>query len=207
MDAAIAPLPDCGICPQFVAYTCVAPISSTLPSFVFLECEENLPARPLMDCAGGFAGENGLDNHGFRERRFMATSNAAASKSGLYADPREHWLALRREEIIDPQRPIVDPHHHLWDRGGQRYLIEEITDDIASGHNIVATVYVDCRSIYRAHGLEAFRPVGEVEFANGVAAMSASGGPGPAAVCAGKRREQRSIIAQLPSPLWSAQPT
>jgi predicted TIM-barrel fold metal-dependent hydrolase len=115
----------------------------------------------------------------------MATSTAAASKSGLYADPREDWLALRQEEIIDPQRPIVDPHHHLWDRGGQHYMIEEIVDDIASGHNIIATVYVDCRSMYRAHGPEAFRPVGEVEFANGVAAMSASGGYGPAAICAG----------------------
>ena len=108
-----------------------------------------------------------------------------ASKSGLYADPREDWLALHIEEVIDPQRPIVDPHHHLWDRGGQRYMIEEMTDDIASGHNIVATVYVDCRSMYRAVGPEAFRPVGEVEFANGVAAMSASGGYGKAAVCAG----------------------
>jgi predicted TIM-barrel fold metal-dependent hydrolase len=115
----------------------------------------------------------------------MATSTAAASKSGLYADPRPDWLALRQEEIIDPQRPIVDPHHHLWDRGGQHYMIEEIVDDIASGHNIVATVYVDCRSMYRAHGPEAFRPVGEVEFANGVAAMSASGGYGAAAICAG----------------------
>jgi predicted TIM-barrel fold metal-dependent hydrolase len=112
-------------------------------------------------------------------------STAAASKSGLYADPRPDWLALRTEEIIDPARPIVDPHHHLWDRGGQRYLIEDMADDIASGHNIVATVYVDCRSMYRAHGPEAFRPVGEVEFANGVAAMSASGGYGPAAICAG----------------------
>ena len=115
----------------------------------------------------------------------MATGNAAASSSGLYADPRGDWLALRLEEIIDPARPIVDPHHHLWDRGGQRYMIEEIVDDIGSGHNIVATVYVDCRSMYRAQGPEAFRPVGEVEFANGVAAMSASGGYGPAAICAG----------------------
>ncbi|HEX5232853.1 MAG TPA: amidohydrolase family protein [Bradyrhizobium sp.] len=115
----------------------------------------------------------------------MVTGKSAPSKSGLYADPREDWLAQRREEIIDPQRPIVDPHHHLWDRGGQRYLIEEMTDDIASGHNIVATVYVDCRSMYRATGPEAFRPVGEVEFANGVAAMSASGGYGKAAICAG----------------------
>jgi predicted TIM-barrel fold metal-dependent hydrolase len=115
----------------------------------------------------------------------MTTSTAAISKSGLYADPRPDWLALRREEVIDPTRPIVDPHHHLWDRGGQRYLIEEITDDIASGHNVIATVYVEARSMYRANGPEAFRPVGEIEFANGAAAMSASGGYGPATICAG----------------------
>jgi predicted TIM-barrel fold metal-dependent hydrolase len=115
----------------------------------------------------------------------MTASKAAASKSGLYADPRPDWLALRKEEVLDPQRPIVDPHHHLWDRGGQRYLVEEMVDDIASGHNIIATVYVEARSMYRASGPEALRPVGEVEFANGVAAISASGGYGPAAICAG----------------------
>jgi predicted TIM-barrel fold metal-dependent hydrolase len=115
----------------------------------------------------------------------MSVSTAPASASGLYADPREDWLAQYAEEIIDPKRPIVDPHHHLWDRGGLRYMIEEMSTDIASGHNIIATVYVDCRSMYRAKGAEAFRPVGEVEFANGVAAMSASGGYGPAQICAG----------------------
>jgi predicted TIM-barrel fold metal-dependent hydrolase len=115
----------------------------------------------------------------------MAVSTAPASKSGLYADPREDWLAQHREAIIDPGRPIVDPHHHLWDRGGLRYMIEEMADDIASGHNIVATVYVDCRSMYRAAGPAAFRPVGEVEFANGVAAMAASGAYGKALICAG----------------------
>src|ERR1700692_3522688 len=105
--------------------------------------------------------------------------------SSLFADPREDWLSLRKEEILDPARPIVDPHHHLWDRGGQRYLIEELAADIASGHNIVATVYVEARSMYRAGGPEALRPVGEVEFANGAAAMSASGGYGTASICAG----------------------
>jgi predicted TIM-barrel fold metal-dependent hydrolase len=115
----------------------------------------------------------------------MATSTAAVAKSGLFADPREDWLALHSEDVIDPARIIVDPHHHLWDRGGQRYMIEEMAADIATGHNVVATVYVDCRSMYRAKGPEAFRPVGEVEFANGVAAMSASGAYGPAAICAG----------------------
>jgi predicted TIM-barrel fold metal-dependent hydrolase len=115
----------------------------------------------------------------------MAVSTASASKSGLYADPREDWLAQHTEDIIDPARAIVDPHHHLWDRGGLRYMIEEMADDIASGHNIVATVYVDCRSMYRSSGPEAFRPVGEVEFANGVAAMAASGSYGKALICAG----------------------
>jgi len=112
-------------------------------------------------------------------------SNAPASSSGLYADPREDWLALHNEELLDPTRPIVDPHHHLWDRGGQRYLIEELAADLGSGHNVVATVYVEARSMYRAGGPEPLRPVGEVEFANGAAAMSASGGYGPAAICAG----------------------
>jgi predicted TIM-barrel fold metal-dependent hydrolase len=115
----------------------------------------------------------------------MATSTAPASPTGLFAEPREDWLAQHSEDVLDPGRPIVDPHHHLWDRGGQRYLIEDITADIASGHNVIASVYVEARSMYRAGGPEAFRPVGEVEFANGAAAMSASGGYGPAQICAG----------------------
>src|SRR5260370_33426420 len=108
----------------------------------------------------------------------MATSNAPASKSGLYADPREDWLALRKEEVIDPRRPIVDPHHHLWDRGGQRYLIEEMAADIGSGHNIVATVYVEARSMDRAIGPETLRPVGEVEVADAAASMVGEGREG-----------------------------
>jgi predicted TIM-barrel fold metal-dependent hydrolase len=110
---------------------------------------------------------------------------APISKAGLFADPRPDWLQLCHEEIIDPSRPIVDPHHHLWDREGQRYLVEDIAADIGSGHNIIATVYVEARSMYRAYGPEALRPVGEVEFANGAAAMSASGRYGRAAICAG----------------------
>jgi predicted TIM-barrel fold metal-dependent hydrolase len=115
----------------------------------------------------------------------MVASTLPSAKTGLYADPRPDWLAQRQEAVLDPTRVIVDPHHHLWDRGGQRYLLDEITTDIASGHNVVATVYVEARSMYRAKGPESFHPVGEVEFANGAAAMSASGGYGPAAVCAG----------------------
>jgi predicted TIM-barrel fold metal-dependent hydrolase len=116
----------------------------------------------------------------------MVASTLPSAKTGLYADPRPDWLALHEEQVLDPARPIVDPHHHLWDRGGgQRYLLDELTSDIASGHNVIATVYVEARSMYRANGPEVFRPVGEVEFANSAAAMSASGGYGTAAVCAG----------------------
>ena len=69
------------------------------------------------------------------ERRIRSTGTAPASKSGLYADPREDWLALHTEDVIDPARRIVDPHHHLWDRGGQRYMLEEMVADIATGRS------------------------------------------------------------------------
>src|SRR6201987_6447114 len=110
----------------------------------------------------------------------MVASTLPSPRSGLYADPNEQWLTHHTEAVHDPARPIIDPHHQLWDRGGVRYMMEEMTDDIAMGHNVIATVYVEARSFYRASGPEAFRPVGEVEFVNGVAAMSASGGPGTA---------------------------
>jgi predicted TIM-barrel fold metal-dependent hydrolase len=135
----------------------------------------------------------------------MATSNAPASKSGLYADPRQDWLALRKEEVVDPARPIIDPHHHLWDRGGQRYLIEEMAADIASGHNIIASVYVEARSMYRAGGPEALRPLGEVEFANGAAAMSASGCYGPAAICAGIVGHANLLLGEAARPVLEAE--
>jgi predicted TIM-barrel fold metal-dependent hydrolase len=132
-------------------------------------------------------------------------STLPTTRSGLYADPREDWLAQRTEEVIDPARPIVDPHHHLWDRGGQRYLIEDIAADIASGHNIIATVYVEARSMYRASGPEALRSVGEVEFANGAAAMSASGGYGPAAICAGIVGHVNLLLGEAARPVLEAE--
>ena len=95
------------------------------------------------------------------------------------------WLAQVSEDIIEPERPICDPHHHLWDRAGSRYLLDELIADTGSGHNIVSTVFVECGSMYRADGPEALRPVGETEFVNGVAAMSASGGYGAMRACAG----------------------
>ena len=99
---------------------------------------------------------------------------------------RPDWLASRREEALEPDLPIVDPHHHLIDRPESgTYLLTDLLADIHSGHNVVATVYLEWLSMYRADGPVEMRPVGEIEFANGVAAMAASGGYGKTRVCAG----------------------
>src|SRR5260370_16789618 len=99
---------------------------------------------------------------------------------------RPEWLARRREEILEPELPIVDPHPHLVDRANPgRYLLPELLADTSSGHNITATVYLEWLSMYRADGPIPLRPVGEVEFANGVAAIADSGAYGPTKVCAG----------------------
>ena len=101
--------------------------------------------------------------------------------------PSDHdqWLALTVEEALEPDLPICDTHHHLWhDRNGRRYLLDEFLADTRSGHNVTSTVYMDCGSMYRGSGPQEMRPVGEVEFANGVAAMCASGDLGPTRVAA-----------------------
>jgi len=90
------------------------------------------------------------------------------------------WLALTSEPPLEPQLPICDPHHHFWDRRlvripYQRYLLDELVADTASGHNVRSTVFIECRSMYRHDGPAEMRPVGEVEFVQGQAAMSASG--------------------------------
>src|SRR5436190_21887762 len=108
-----------------------------------------------------------------------------------------------REEILEPELPIVDPHHHLWIRpkgalppaphhpfvaaiaNVDRYLIDELIADMMSGHNVRATVFLECRAMYRADGPESLRCVGETEFVNGQAAISAGGLFGDVRACAG----------------------
>ena len=84
--------------------------------------------------------------------------------------PNRAWLALHHEEILEPGLPIIDPHHHLWDRGGDRYFLDELLADTESGHNIVATVFAQCHWAYRTDGPEELRPVGETEFVVEIAA-------------------------------------
>ncbi|BCW89569.1 hypothetical protein sos41_27350 [Alphaproteobacteria bacterium SO-S41] len=110
------------------------------------------------------------------------------------------------EAILEPDLPIVDPHHHLWDRRpllaaagdtgpvkhgfenvmrrSPLYLLDQLLADTGSGHNIRATVYLECGAMYRAGAPAPLRPVGEVEFVNGVAAMAASGIYGSTLACA-----------------------
>ncbi len=107
------------------------------------------------------------------------------------------------EEIIEPELPIIDPHHHLWDirtllaafpeplhpfietaKEHPYYTFDEFHADLSRGHNVVGTVFMECSAFYRADGEERLKVVGEVEFANGVAAQGASGLYGDVRPCA-----------------------
>jgi L-fuconolactonase len=121
-----------------------------------------------------------------------------------HAPVRTDWLARRREAIIEPERVIVDPHHHLWDRPGARYLAHDLLDDTASGHRIAATVFIQSRSMLRASGDPAYAPLGEVEFANGAAAMGASGVYGETRICAGIVGAANLMLGDAAEPVLAA---
>jgi L-fuconolactonase len=108
----------------------------------------------------------------------MATNDRAA-------EVHDAWLNQVTEQPLEPALPIIDPHHHLWDHPGSRYLLDEILADTGTGHRVLATVFVECFSKYRADGPEPLKPVGETEFVNGIAAQSASGQYGDTRIAAG----------------------
>ena len=109
----------------------------------------------------------------------------------------EQWIAKETPEpALEPDLPIIDPHHHLWDQRKfpkrpesfrqEVYLCEEISNDIGeSGHNVVQTVFAQCGAFYRADGPEEMRCVGETDFVHGVAAMSRAGLYGDVRLCTG----------------------
>ena len=97
------------------------------------------------------------------------------------------------EDILEPELPIIDPHHHLWDlrpvlaafpeprhdfletlAGAPHYTFDQLQADTgggrADGHNVIATVFMECGAFYDASRGEDLKVVGEVEFVNGVAA-------------------------------------
>ncbi len=107
------------------------------------------------------------------------------------------------EAILEPDLPIIDPHHHLWDlralmpafpeprhpfieaiAGAAYYTFDQLHADVTTGHNVIGTCFMECGAFYRANSSDEMKPVGEVEFVNGVAAQSASGLYGDLRACA-----------------------
>ena len=101
------------------------------------------------------------------------------------ATEHQAWLAQHVEEVIEPDRAIVDPHHHFWWRPPDAYQLPELLADLGSGHDVRATVFVQNSAMYRADGPEPLRPVGETDYINGAAAVGASGLFGAVRPCAG----------------------
>jgi L-fuconolactonase len=83
------------------------------------------------------------------------------------------WLALTQEPTLEPEIAICDPHHHFWDFRSaripyQRYLLHELVADFDCGHSVRSTVFIEARAMYRPGGPLEMRPVGEVEFVQGL---------------------------------------
>ena len=145
---------------------------------------QSVSRRTLLSGTAGLLGGAALSPGAVLAQNPGPASTGAAPTSSYnphYPDPA--WLALRQEEIIEPELEIVDPHHHLWDRPGNRFLLDQLLADVDSGHKITETVFIECGSMYRAEGPTEMKPVGETEFVNGTAAMSASGQYGTTRLC------------------------
>lgn len=111
-------------------------------------------------------------------------AQAYTYRGATYRDPTAlaAWLSgAPIEAPLEPELPIFDPHHHIWDNPKRgRYLFHDFLADVnESGHAIRRTIFAECEAMYRADGPKEFRPLGEIEFVRGVAAMSACGQYGP----------------------------
>jgi len=95
------------------------------------------------------------------------------------------WLDRVHEEIVEPERRIVDPHHHLWGEGGALpYSLDDLWADTGSGHRVEQTVFMECGAEYRSEGPEHLRSLGEVEFVTEMASRTANEGGGRAQIAA-----------------------
>src|SRR6266446_7945833 len=101
-----------------------------------------------------------------------------------YPNPNPFWLDQHVEQIIEPELPIIDPHHHIWEQEGNRYLLDALINDLATGHNIIATVFVQAHYAYRDFGPQELRSVGETEQIENFAQQAKRRGV-QSAVCAG----------------------
>lgn len=77
---------------------------------------------------------------------------------------RLDWIKSGQEAPVDSEQIIIDPHHHLWERGGSRYRAEELSEDTSRGHTVTDTVFVECLANYRKEARSELRSIGETEF-------------------------------------------
>jgi len=143
--------------------------------------EPAISRRTVLTASAGLVGAAALASNA----ALAQAPTAAPQMPAVQAPVRNDWLAKRTEEILEPELPIIDPHHHLWDKPRYTYLFPDLLADVGSGHKIVATMYEQAREMYRADGPEELQSLGETEFVNGVAAMSASGKYGATRCIAG----------------------
>ena len=171
-----------------------APLAAQEPVFrdLTLESVQSLPARggawevPLPARFRALEVDvRALENLLDRAPAERSTAAAPVLLALPYPDGTDKLFRLEESPILEPELPIIDTHHHLWDQRGHRYFLTDYLADAATGHNLVASVFMECHSMYRATGPDAMRPVGETEFVAGQAAMSDSGGYGTARVAAG----------------------
>ncbi|MCR8720868.1 amidohydrolase family protein [Pseudomonas syringae USA007] len=122
-------------------------------------------------------------------RELLALAPPLLLATGLRAQPSNRMdfrqlAAGRNEAILEPELPIIDAHHHLFDRPGLRYMLDDYLADAQAGHRVIASVYVETMAFSRPDGPEVLRPLGEIEFANGMGAVGASRTYGSCQVCA-----------------------
>ena len=104
---------------------------------------------------------------------------AVEQKAYPHPHVNDAWLARSREDVLEPDLPIIDAHHHLWERASGVYLLPQLKADVTAGHNVRGTVFIQCGYGFRTDGPPELRPVGETET---VVRIASGGGPG---VCAG----------------------
>src|SRR5579871_4660546 len=181
------------------------------PTMALLASRFGICASPgLARCHARYFGQRDANSHPISDAR--RSRSGAPTQMDFLNNARLDARRAKRsqsmpEAILEPELPIIDPHH-LWDRTGgrppvtpdlpanahsfmrvgartPRYLLPELLADLRSGHNVIATVFMQCGAMYRADGPEHMKPVGETEFVNGIAAMTASGAYGDVRACAG----------------------
>jgi predicted TIM-barrel fold metal-dependent hydrolase len=77
----------------------------------------------------------------------------------------QEWLDQVVEDIVEPELPILDPHHHMWPQGqGLPYTRNDLHRDAGAGHNVVKTIFMECGSAYNREAPEHLRSLGETKY-------------------------------------------